>query len=50
MDAFLSVAFDEDFAAELSENQEAIFEVSMLSKIPDSELAEVNLVFLCRKV
>ncbi|CAA6657139.1 unnamed protein product [Spirodela intermedia] len=36
-----SVAFDEDFAAELSENQEAVFEVSMLAKVPHAELAEV---------
>ncbi|XP_078440236.1 tRNA/rRNA methyltransferase (SpoU) family protein [Wolffia australiana] len=36
-----SVAFDEDFAAELSENQEAVFEISMLAKVPNSELAEV---------
>ncbi|MQL85825.1 hypothetical protein Taro_018339, partial [Colocasia esculenta] len=35
------VAFDEDFEAELSENQEATLEVSMLSKCPNAELAEV---------
>ncbi|TKV98779.1 hypothetical protein SEVIR_9G583000v4 [Setaria viridis] len=36
-----SVAFDEDFEAELSENHEAKFEVSMLSQSPDREFTEV---------
>ncbi|KAJ1299246.1 hypothetical protein BS78_01G517100 [Paspalum vaginatum] len=36
-----SVAFDEDFEAELSENHEARFEVSMLVQSPDREFTEV---------
>uniref|UniRef100_A0A453JBG0 Uncharacterized protein n=1 Tax=Aegilops tauschii subsp. strangulata TaxID=200361 RepID=A0A453JBG0_AEGTS len=36
-----SVAFDEDFEAELSENHEARFEVSMLAQSPDCEFTEV---------
>uniref|UniRef100_K4A4R6 tRNA (guanosine(18)-2'-O)-methyltransferase TARBP1 n=1 Tax=Setaria italica TaxID=4555 RepID=K4A4R6_SETIT len=36
-----SVAFDEDFEAELSENHEAKFEVSMLAQSPDREFTEV---------
>jgi hypothetical protein len=36
------VAFDEDFEAELSENHEARFEVSMLAQSPDREFTEVN--------
>ncbi|XP_062217146.1 uncharacterized protein LOC133917161 isoform X2 [Phragmites australis] len=36
-----SVAFDEDFEAELSENHEARFEVSMLAQSPDHEFMEV---------
>ncbi|KAK3148659.1 hypothetical protein QOZ80_3BG0297780 [Eleusine coracana subsp. coracana] len=36
-----SVAFDEDFEAELSENHEARFEVSMLAQSPDREFTEV---------
>ncbi|XVF51863.1 hypothetical protein PTKIN_Ptkin04bG0218100 [Pterospermum kingtungense] len=35
-----SVAFDEDFEAELSENHDARTEVTLLAKIPDSELTE----------
>ncbi|TVU48714.1 hypothetical protein EJB05_08359 [Eragrostis curvula] len=35
------VAFDEDFEAELSENHEARFEVSMLAQSPDREFTEV---------
>ncbi|XAR70547.1 tRNA (guanosine(18)-2'-O)-methyltransferase [Bertholletia excelsa] len=35
-----SVAFDEDFEAELSENDDARREVSLLAKSPDSELTE----------
>ncbi|CAH9086609.1 unnamed protein product [Cuscuta europaea] len=35
-----SVAFDEDFEAELCENQDAKFEVSVLAKSPDPELSE----------
>ncbi|KAK8520784.1 hypothetical protein V6N13_076919 [Hibiscus sabdariffa] len=35
-----SVAFDEDFEAELTENHDARTEVSLLSKIQDSELTE----------
>lgn len=35
-----SVAFDEDFEAELTENGDARTEVSLLAKIPDSELTE----------
>ncbi|KDP39960.1 hypothetical protein JCGZ_03491 [Jatropha curcas] len=35
-----SVAFDEDFEAELTENREARIEVSLLAKSPDSELTE----------
>uniref|UniRef100_A0A0E0K7H1 tRNA (guanosine(18)-2'-O)-methyltransferase TARBP1 n=1 Tax=Oryza punctata TaxID=4537 RepID=A0A0E0K7H1_ORYPU len=37
----LSVAFDEDFEAELSENHEARLEVSMLAQSPDREFTEV---------
>ena len=36
------MAFDEDFEAELSENNEARFEVSMLAQSPDREFTEVN--------
>uniref|UniRef100_A0ACD5TSZ9 Uncharacterized protein n=1 Tax=Avena sativa TaxID=4498 RepID=A0ACD5TSZ9_AVESA len=36
-----SVAFDEDFESELSENHEARFEVSMLAQSPDREFTEV---------
>lgn len=36
------MAFDEDFEAELSENYEARFEVSMLAQSPDHEFAEVT--------
>ncbi|CAM0871313.1 unnamed protein product [Alopecurus aequalis] len=36
-----SVAFDEDFEAELSENHEARFEVSMLAQSPDREFTEM---------
>ncbi|CAN8324989.1 unnamed protein product [Cochlearia groenlandica] len=36
-----SVAFDEDFEAELSDNNEAKTEVSLLAKNPDPELTEV---------
>lgn len=36
-----SVAFDEDFEAELSENHDARFEVSMLAQSPDREFTEV---------
>nr|ABF93471.1 RNA methyltransferase, TrmH family protein, expressed [Oryza sativa Japonica Group] len=36
-----SVAFDEDFEAELSENHEARLEVSMLAQSPDREFTEV---------
>ncbi|XP_022735879.1 uncharacterized protein LOC111289259 isoform X3 [Durio zibethinus] len=35
-----SVAFDEDFEAELTENHGAKSEVTLLAKIPDSELTE----------
>ncbi|KAF3676657.1 hypothetical protein FXO38_04199 [Capsicum annuum] len=35
-----SVAFDEDFEAELSENRDAKIEVSVLAKSPDPELTE----------
>ncbi|EEF37970.1 RNA binding protein, putative [Ricinus communis] len=35
-----SVAFDEDFEAELAENRDARTEVSLLAKCPDSELTE----------
>ncbi|XVE57547.1 hypothetical protein DITRI_Ditri04bG0099200 [Diplodiscus trichospermus] len=35
-----SVAFDEDFEAELTENHDARTEVTLLAKIPDSELTE----------
>ncbi|KAJ6342279.1 hypothetical protein OIU77_023429 [Salix suchowensis] len=35
-----SVAFDEDFEAELSDNQDASNEVSLLGKSPDPELTE----------
>ncbi|KAG9154332.1 hypothetical protein Leryth_000767 [Lithospermum erythrorhizon] len=35
-----SVAFDEDFEAELVENQDARLEVSLLAKSPDRELTE----------
>ncbi|KAF9689746.1 hypothetical protein SADUNF_Sadunf01G0124300 [Salix dunnii] len=41
-DNFLAlVAFDEDFEAELSENQDASNEVSLLGKSPDPELTEL---------
>ncbi|XP_074562501.1 uncharacterized protein LOC141819013, partial [Curcuma longa] len=36
-----SVAFDEDFEAELSENHEAEIEVSILAQSPDQEFTEV---------
>ncbi|RWW12315.1 hypothetical protein GW17_00024028 [Ensete ventricosum] len=36
-----SVAFDEDFEAELSENHEAQIEVSLLAQSPDHEFTEV---------
>ncbi|XP_010518698.1 PREDICTED: uncharacterized protein LOC104798352 isoform X2 [Tarenaya hassleriana] len=36
-----SVAFDEDFEAELSDNSDARTEVSLLAKSPDPELTEV---------
>ncbi|XP_064989875.1 uncharacterized protein LOC135627659 isoform X4 [Musa acuminata AAA Group] len=36
-----SVAFDEDFEAELSENHEAQIEVSLLARSPDHEFTEV---------
>lgn len=36
-----SVAFDEDFEAELSENHEAELEVSILAQSPDQEFTEV---------
>ena len=36
------MAFDEDFEAELSENHEARFEVSMLAQSPDREFTEVT--------
>ncbi|XP_077235143.1 tRNA/rRNA methyltransferase (SpoU) family protein [Tasmannia lanceolata] len=35
-----SVAFDEDFEAELTENRDAREEVSLLAQIPDAELTE----------
>ncbi|XP_021765778.1 uncharacterized protein LOC110730295 isoform X2 [Chenopodium quinoa] len=35
-----SIAFDEDFEGELTENGDARTEVSLLAKIPDSEIAE----------
>lgn len=38
----LSVAFDEDFEAELSDNYDSKIEVSLLAKSPDSELTEVS--------
>lgn len=38
----LSVAFDEDFEAELAENRDSRIEVSFLGKSPDSELTEVS--------
>lgn len=38
----LSVAFDEDFEAELAENHEARTEVSLLAKSPNPELTEVS--------
>lgn len=37
-----SVAFDEDFEAELAENYDARLEVSLLAKSPDFELTEVR--------
>lgn len=36
------MAFDEDFEAELSENHDARFEVSMLAQSPDREFTEVS--------
>jgi len=41
-----SVAFDEDFEAELSENHEARFEVSMLAQSPDREFTELLFSFI----
>lgn len=38
----LSVAFDEDFEAELAENNDARLEVSILAGSPDPELTEVS--------
>jgi len=37
-----TVAFDEDFEAELADNFDARTEVSLLAKNPDSELTEVS--------
>lgn len=39
-----SVAFDEDFEAELAENHDARNEVSLLAKSPDPELTEVSYI------
>lgn len=39
------VAFDEDFEAELSDNNDARTEVSLLAKNPDPELTEVRVRF-----
>lgn len=39
---FPTVAFDEDFEAELAENRDARTEVSLLAKSPDPELTEVS--------
>ncbi|XP_020577528.1 LOW QUALITY PROTEIN: uncharacterized protein LOC110022769 [Phalaenopsis equestris] len=41
MSLYGSVAFDEDFEAELSENNEAKMEVSLLAQSPDPELTKV---------
>lgn len=38
----LSVAFDEDFEAELADNNDARLEVSILASSPDPELTEVS--------
>ena len=38
----LSVAFDEDFEAELADNNDARLEVSILARSPDPELTEVS--------
>ncbi|WP_323677946.1 hypothetical protein, partial [Halorubellus sp. PRR65] len=40
--SFSTVAFDEDFEAEVIENQDARIEVSSLSTSPDPELTEVG--------
>lgn len=37
-----TVAFDEDFEAELHDNSDARSEVSILAKSPDPELTEVS--------
>lgn len=41
----LTVAFDEDFEAELTENHEAKIEVSCLANVPEPGLAEVSTTF-----
>lgn len=38
----LSVAFDEDFEAELADNNDARLEVSILARSPDPDLTEVS--------
>ncbi|XLR43873.1 hypothetical protein HN51_027945 [Arachis hypogaea] len=37
-----SVAFDEDFEAQLADNNDARLEVSLLARSPDQELTEVS--------
>lgn len=39
---FSPVAFDEDFESEMTDNNDAKLEVSLLAKIPDAELTEVS--------
>lgn len=38
----LTVAFDEDFEAELADNHDTKIEVSLLEASPDAELTEVS--------
>lgn len=41
----LTVAFDEDFEAELTENHDARIEVSGLANVPEPGLTEVSTTF-----
>lgn len=40
--SFSPVAFDEDFESEMTDNNDAKLEVSLLAKSPDAELTEVS--------
>lgn len=46
--SFSPVAFDEDFESEMTDNNDAKLEVSLLIKSPDAELTEVSYTFWCR--